>query len=201
VTAVLPVLMYHSVPPSGLGDRLAVPRPMVDRQWRVLRADGWNLRGLTEVLALARANPGARTISVTFDDGYADFIGVAELLSAHNARGDAELGIAALWKGLEVTALDGTTIELSAATCSRTRPGLPATGPGRCCGSRRTCTPRPAGGSLPPSAATTTGRTRWPTSWMGPSRRVCSTSPTAGSSPWTEITKSNLPQWDKAPES
>lgn len=28
------------------------------------------------------------------------------------ARGDAELGIAALWKGLEVTALDGTTMEL-----------------------------------------------------------------------------------------
>ncbi|HEX6522521.1 MAG TPA: IS4 family transposase, partial [Streptosporangiaceae bacterium] len=29
------------------------------------------------------------------------------------ARGDAELGIAALWKGLEVTALDGTTMELA----------------------------------------------------------------------------------------
>ncbi len=28
------------------------------------------------------------------------------------ARGDAELGIARLWKGLEVTALDGTTMEL-----------------------------------------------------------------------------------------
>ena len=29
------------------------------------------------------------------------------------ARGDAELGIEALWKGLEVTALDGTTMELA----------------------------------------------------------------------------------------
>ena len=46
MTVVLPVLMYHSVPASGLGDRLAVPRSMVDRQWRALRADGWDLRGL-----------------------------------------------------------------------------------------------------------------------------------------------------------
>jgi peptidoglycan/xylan/chitin deacetylase (PgdA/CDA1 family) len=81
----LPVLMYHSVPVSGQGDRLAVPRPLVDRQWRALRAEGWSLRGLTEALALARADRHARTIAVTFDDGYADFLGVLELLSVHDA--------------------------------------------------------------------------------------------------------------------
>jgi peptidoglycan/xylan/chitin deacetylase (PgdA/CDA1 family) len=82
----LPVLMYHSVPASGSGDALAVPRPLVDRQWRALRNEGWILRGLTEALASASANCGARTIGVTFDDGYADFLGVLDLLSAHEAR-------------------------------------------------------------------------------------------------------------------
>jgi peptidoglycan/xylan/chitin deacetylase (PgdA/CDA1 family) len=83
---VLPVLMYHSVPASGQGNPLAVPRPLVDRQWRALRADGWSLRGLTEALALARTERNVRTIGVTFDDGYADFLGVLELLSVHDAR-------------------------------------------------------------------------------------------------------------------
>ena len=82
----LPVLMYHSVPVSGQGNPLAVPRQLVDRQWRALRADGWSLRGLTEALAIARADHQARTIGVTFDDGYANFLSVLELLSVHQGR-------------------------------------------------------------------------------------------------------------------
>jgi len=83
---VLPVLMYHSVPASRHGDQMAVPRPRVHKQWRALTSEGWILRGLTEALDLARSNPGGRTIGLTFDDGYADFLGVVELLSTHNAR-------------------------------------------------------------------------------------------------------------------
>ena len=82
----LPILMYHSVPASGPGNPLAVPRPLVARQWRALRAEGWVLRGLTEALAIARVSPHAHIIGVTFDDGYADFLGVLELLSAHDGR-------------------------------------------------------------------------------------------------------------------
>ena len=44
------------------------------------------------------------------------------------ARGDAELGIAALWKGLEVTALDGTTMELARNDVLADEFGEPADG-------------------------------------------------------------------------
>jgi len=44
------------------------------------------------------------------------------------ARGDAELGIAALWKGLEVTALDGTTMELARNDALADAFGTPADG-------------------------------------------------------------------------
>ena len=81
---VLPVLMYHSIPKETPGNTLAVPWALLDRQWRALRADGWTLRGLTEALALTETAP--RILGVTFDDGYADFLSVPELLSAHDAR-------------------------------------------------------------------------------------------------------------------
>lgn len=78
--------MYHSAPEWGPGSRLAVPRPLIDRQWQALRSDGWTLRGLTEALDLSRANPAARIAAVTFDDGYSDFLGILDLLSKHDAR-------------------------------------------------------------------------------------------------------------------
>jgi peptidoglycan/xylan/chitin deacetylase (PgdA/CDA1 family) len=80
------VLMYHSAPASGPGSPLAVPRPLIDRQWRALRSDGWELRGLTEALRRARTDRDARIVGVTFDDGFSDFLDVLDLLSAHNAR-------------------------------------------------------------------------------------------------------------------
>ncbi len=82
----LPVLMYHSVPASGTGDSLMVPRTLVDRQWRALRSEGWTMLGLTEALAVATADPGGRIVGVTFDDGFADFLGVLDLLATHGAR-------------------------------------------------------------------------------------------------------------------
>jgi peptidoglycan/xylan/chitin deacetylase (PgdA/CDA1 family) len=82
----LPVLMYHSAPASGPGSPLAVPRPLIDRQWRALHSDGWELRGLTDALGRARTDPYARIVGVTFDDGFSDFLGVLDLLSAHDAQ-------------------------------------------------------------------------------------------------------------------
>jgi hypothetical protein len=44
------------------------------------------------------------------------------------ARGDAELGIERLWKGLEITALDGTTMELARNDVLAAVFGVPADG-------------------------------------------------------------------------
>ena len=44
------------------------------------------------------------------------------------ARGDADLGIAQLWKGLEITALDGTTMELFRSAVLTDMSGIPADG-------------------------------------------------------------------------
>jgi len=44
------------------------------------------------------------------------------------ARGDADLGIAQLWKGLEITALDGTTMELFRSAVLADMFGIPADG-------------------------------------------------------------------------
>ena len=109
------------------------------------------------------------------------------------ACGDADLGIAALWKGLETTALDGTTMELARNDVLAAVFGIPADGARpllRIAAHVRTATRR---WIAPRSAATSTGRTRWPTTWPGPSRPASSTSPTAGSSPWTASSGSPPP--------
>ena len=82
----LPVLMYHAVPPSGSGDALTVPLPLVVRQWKALRENGFRLLGLTEALAVKAEQAQARVVALTFDDGYADFLAVPRLLADHEAR-------------------------------------------------------------------------------------------------------------------
>ena len=63
----------------------------------------------------------------------------------------------------------------------------------RCCGWSGCCTPAPAGGRPPPSAATSTARTPWPTGCRTHSAPGSSTSPTAASSPWTAGSGSPAP--------
>ena len=98
---------------------------------------------------------------------------------------DADLGAGLLWRGLEVTAIDGTTMELARNDVLEGEFGTRQTVPGRCCGSPRTSGPRPSAGSAPRSAATTTARTPWQTSSKTASARACSISPTGASSPCT----------------
>jgi len=73
----LPVLMYHSVSTvDGPLRGLAVPASRLREQLRALVSAGYRLVGLTEAL---RGN-GDRTVAVTFDDGYVDFLDALEVL-------------------------------------------------------------------------------------------------------------------------
>lgn len=91
-----PILMYGSVPAAGNGDPAAIPLDLLDRQWRALRAEGWTLAGLTDALMHARGYPNLRVAAVTFDEGYANFAQVPELLVKHQAQATLYLGTANL---------------------------------------------------------------------------------------------------------
>lgn len=84
-SGVLPVLMYHSVPTGGVGDALTVPLPRLREQLGALREAGWELFGQTRALQTKRRDPDARVVGLTFDDGYADFLGAVPVLAALGA--------------------------------------------------------------------------------------------------------------------
>ncbi|MEU2349037.1 polysaccharide deacetylase family protein [Modestobacter sp. NPDC049651] len=84
----MPVLMYHGVPasPPAEPDVHKVPVAELEDQLCALAADGWQLVGLTEALALRAADPAARVVGVTFDDGLLDFLNAVEVLQRVGAR-------------------------------------------------------------------------------------------------------------------
>ncbi|WP_448642100.1 polysaccharide deacetylase family protein [Geodermatophilus sp. URMC 63] len=100
----MPVLMYHSVPATAPATphEHAVPAAELEEQLTQLADDGWQLVGLTEALALRSADPAARVVAVTFDDGLLDFLNAVEVLTRVGARatvyvptGDVGLRLAA----------------------------------------------------------------------------------------------------------
>ncbi|RBY75284.1 polysaccharide deacetylase family protein [Geodermatophilus sp. TF02-6] len=84
----MPVLMYHSVPATAptVPDQHKVPVAKLEEQLTQLAEDGWQLMGLTEALALRAADPAARVVGVTFDDGLLDFLNAVEVLTRVGAR-------------------------------------------------------------------------------------------------------------------
>ena len=104
--------------------------------------------------------------------------------------GDAALGLTALWHGLEVTAIDGTTMELDrndALACefgSSSEAGRPG-----CCGSSGTSAWPAAAGSPRKSAPITKARTSWLTGSLALSGAGWSASPTGGSRRWNGISR------------
>ncbi|MDG4830332.1 polysaccharide deacetylase family protein [Solwaraspora sp. WMMD1047] len=76
-TAVLPVLMYHSVSALRAGPlrELAVPPHRLAEHLDALTAAGYRLVGLTEALDLTRSGtPTPPLVALTFDDGFANFL-------------------------------------------------------------------------------------------------------------------------------
>jgi peptidoglycan/xylan/chitin deacetylase (PgdA/CDA1 family)/GT2 family glycosyltransferase len=84
----LPILMYHSVPAQAPSPRdpLRVPLAELRDHVQTLQGDGWELLGLTEALATLKQDPARRVVALTFDDGYADFLGAADVLEEVGAR-------------------------------------------------------------------------------------------------------------------
>lgn len=72
---VVPIIMYHSVTPEANPEnRLTVSTAAFRRQMRFLKSFGYNIVPLEEIAALIRDKKKvpAKTIAVTFDDGYID---------------------------------------------------------------------------------------------------------------------------------
>lgn len=71
-----PVLMYHSICPTGRPDphRVRVPPDRLDRHLRLLRRLGLRGVSLAELLDAQQRGDGAGLVGLTFDDGYADFV-------------------------------------------------------------------------------------------------------------------------------
>ena len=84
----MPVLMYHSVPATApaAADQHRVPVAELEEQLTRLTEAGWRLVGLTEALALRAADPDARVLGVTFDDGLLDFLNAVDVLTRLGAR-------------------------------------------------------------------------------------------------------------------
>jgi len=71
----VPILMYHSVAREpDRNNRLAVSTESFERQMRFLRAMRYNVIPLTELAGMLsrKEKVPARTVAVTFDDGYRD---------------------------------------------------------------------------------------------------------------------------------
>jgi peptidoglycan/xylan/chitin deacetylase (PgdA/CDA1 family) len=71
-----PVLMYHSISPSGRPDphRVRVHPALLDRHLRLLRRLGMRGVSLAELVAAQDRGQAAGLVGLTFDDGYADFL-------------------------------------------------------------------------------------------------------------------------------
>lgn len=84
----LPILMYHSIPAQRPRDPdpLCVPLDELRVHLATLRDDGWELLGLTEALTTVDRDPARRVVALTFDDGYADFLGALGVLEEVGAR-------------------------------------------------------------------------------------------------------------------
>jgi peptidoglycan/xylan/chitin deacetylase (PgdA/CDA1 family) len=66
----VPILLYHNIGPHG---KYAVSEQVLRRHFEIIRASGFIVVSLTDILAMSRAEkarPAGRMIAITFDDGF-----------------------------------------------------------------------------------------------------------------------------------
>jgi peptidoglycan/xylan/chitin deacetylase (PgdA/CDA1 family) len=83
----IPILMYHRVAtagPPGL-ERFRVDPTLFDEQLSALRHHGYSTIGLTDGVEILseRKDPRGKSIIITFDDGYRDFLTALPSLKKH----------------------------------------------------------------------------------------------------------------------
>jgi len=72
---IVPILMYHSVTPEvETGYRLAVTPKTFERQMRFLKQNHYRIMPLEDIISLIKEKKKipAKTVAITFDDGYED---------------------------------------------------------------------------------------------------------------------------------
>ncbi|TRZ96499.1 polysaccharide deacetylase family protein [bacterium] len=72
---IVPILMYHSVTPKAKpGYRLAVTPKTFERQMRFLKQNHYRVMPLEDIISLIKEKRKipAKTVAITFDDGYKD---------------------------------------------------------------------------------------------------------------------------------
>ena len=94
------------------------------------------------------------------------------MFEADAARTDIPAGPDGTAFGLEITPIDGTTLDLFSAPLLAEEFGVPPRARSPCSGWSGCCTPAPAAGRPPSSAATSTGRTPWPRTFRTRSARA-----------------------------
>jgi len=151
-------------------------------------------QGYDSVLATAFGLPGLHLKPGTQAPAGPAFSKARTLLGEHvmkrlfdldAARCDAGLGIGSLWKGLETTALDGTTMELARNDVLADAFGVPGDGARpllRAVAHVRTATRRWIAAAI---GGYHDGENTLADDWKPPSGPASSTSPTGDSSPWT----------------
>lgn len=81
-----PILMYHSLDESRLGENTVVGPSIFKKQMEFLKKGGYKVISLEEYcqILIEKESPPRHTVIITFDDGYADNLEAAKILKDYD---------------------------------------------------------------------------------------------------------------------